>query len=206
MAKQFKLETFDLSGPIARDDAPAGLTQAAPDDLESVKVSAYEQGYSAGWEDAAQSAESDKSRISTEFAHNLQDLGFTFHEARSHVIRSLHPLLEALVGKLLPELSAQTIGQRIIEEFVPLAETAADTPIQIEVAPGNSEALQPFLDAHSNHPFELREEPSLSPGQVYLRSGSTEKHIDLVGALSNIQSALNALHYTNKEAFSNGKR
>ncbi len=205
MAGLFKLEEFDISDTETFSSGPFPATAPRAEETEAVKVNAYEQGYSAGWDDAARAAETDQTRISTEFAHNLQDLGFTFHEARSHVIRSLGPLLDALVTKILPELSAQTLGQRIIQEIVPIAEKAADTPIRIEVAPSCRAALQPFLDAHANHPFELAEEPSLSPGQVYLRSGKLEKHIDLEEALAKIESAVAALDHTNKEAFSHGK-
>jgi len=173
-------------------------------DNDSQRLASYERGYQAGYDDAAVAATEDQTRISAEFSLNLQDLGFTFHEARSHVIRSLEPLLLALVEKLLPDLVAQTMGQRILEEIIPLAETAADTPIQVVVAPSCLAAIEPLLKSATTCPLELVEEPSLGPGQVFLRSGKFEKQIDMQSVLGAITDAMSALERENSGVFAHG--
>ena len=199
MAQLLRLEEFAT-------DAPSGFggTGAGAADSDTQRMASYEQGYQAGYDDAARTASEDQTRISAELSLNLQNLGFTFHEARSHVIQSLEPLLLALVEKLLPELVAKTIGQRILEEIAPLAEMAADTPIQVVIAPSCRAAIEPLLTAASAYPLELINEPSLGVGQVFLRSGKHEKQIDMDSVLAAITDAMAALERENSGAFAHG--
>jgi len=113
-------------------------------------------------------------------------------------------LMTALVENLLPEIIAKTIGQRVLQEILPLAETAADTPIQVVISPQSRPALEALLIGATTHPLEVAEEPSLGPGQVYLRSGAFEKHIDMEAAISKITAAVAALSQQNEEVFANG--
>lgn len=202
MAQHFHLEEFEHwigSSGTGKFSGPG--TQGKESD--TIRVTFYEQGYKAGWDDAVVASQEDQASIGAELAHNLQDLGFTFHEARSHIIHSLEPLLQALVEKLLPELFANTLAQRILEEVASLIDQAADTPIQVVIAPCNMPVLEPAL-ANATCPLELIEEPSLSPGQVYLRSRRVEKEINLDSAISSISEALTALGQDTTGAFAHG--
>ena len=82
-----RLEVFTMP------DAPLARTTVVMDvgALEDLRILAYEQGYTAGWDDAAAAQTDDQSRIKADFARNLQSLGFTFQEARMHVLRAIHP-------------------------------------------------------------------------------------------------------------------
>ncbi len=206
MAQLLRLEEFELDDPV--NISGGGQFQLGtgvkPDTAEVARIAAYEQGYSAGWDDGSNAAGDDQTRMSTEFSHNLQDLGFTFHEAKSHVIHSLSPLLLALADKLLPELVARTLGQKILEEIIPLAELAAETPIQLVVAPSNRAALEPLLATATACPLEITEEPTLGPGQVYLRSGKIEKHIDLESVIQTLSDAIATVEQGSQGAFAHG--
>lgn len=204
----FPLEEFAAGTGIRRNDAaPQGAGQPdAPthEALEQARLAGYETGYQAGWDDAARAESDEQSRIGAEFARNLQDLGFTFHEARSHVMHALEPLLSGMVEKVLPRLVAETIGQTIVEELLPLAAAAADTPIEVVVNPAGRAALELMLAENASVPINLVEEPTLAEGQVYLRSGNAEKHIDFTGAVDKIGTAISGLYQLNERAFQNG--
>lgn len=174
-----------------------------PEEVERARLESYEAGYKAGWDDAAQAETENQGRIGAEFARNLQDLGFTFHEARSHVMQALEPLLQGMVERVLPKLVSHTMGQKILEELLPIATDAADTPIEVVVNPSSRSALEPML-ADAVVPITLVEEPSLAEGQVFLRSGKIERHIDFVDAVDRIGAAINALYDLNEKAFGNG--
>ncbi|WP_417262464.1 flagellar biosynthesis protein [Celeribacter sp.] len=167
-------------------------------------MAAYEQGYKAGWDDATRAEGEDQSRIGAEFARNLQDLGFTFHEARSHVMKALEPLLTEMVSKVLPNLVNETLGQTILEELLPMAEDASDAPIQIVVSPASRPAIQRLIDDSLTIPLDIIEEPSLAEGQVYLRMGELEKKIDMDSAVEKIGKAINAVYALNEEAMKHG--
>lgn len=184
--------------------APAAAQEASPELLEKARLEGYEAGYKAGWDDAARTETDDQSRIGAEFARNLQDLGFTFHEARSHVMQALEPLLSGMVERVLPRLVSETIGQTVVEELLPLAANAADTPIEVVVSPASRPALETLLADAASVPLVVIEEPTLAEGQVFLRSGKTERHIDFTSAVDRIGAAIEGLYELNEKAFQNG--
>lgn len=212
MKSLFTLEEFDASDmtssvrkPTAQqaESSPRSPT-ISPEAIEKVRLEGYEAGYKAGWDDATRAEADDQSRIGAEFARNLQDLGFTFHEARSHVMHALEPLLNGMVEKVLPKIVSETVGQTIVEELLPLAASVADTPIEVVVCPASRPSLEQLLSRATSIPFELVEEESLAEGQVFLRSGKTEKHLDLTGTVDRIGAAIDGLYQLNEKAFQNG--
>ncbi len=212
MKSLFPLEEFDSSDLPGRPAHPQPAVSPEPppppaisaEEVEKIRLEGYEAGYQAGWDDATRAESEDQSRIGAEFARNLQDLGFTFHEARSHVMHALEPLLTGMVEKVLPSIVSETIGQTIVEELLPLASQAADTPIEVVVSPSSRPALEEMLADATSVPFLLHEEESLAEGQVFLRSGKTEKHLDLTGAVDRIGKAINGLYELNEKAFQHG--
>lgn len=158
--------------------------------LEDSKLAAYDQGYSAGWEDATTAQSDDQTRMRADLARNLQSLGFTYHEARTHVLRAVEPLLQQVVGRLLPALARETLAPVVLEVLMPLVEKLADAPISLVVNPASRAAVETLLAAATNLPITIVEEPSLSEGQAYLRLGATETHIDLDGATAEISTAM----------------
>ena len=65
-----RLEVFDTV--TAGDGAPRPLVEASA--LDEAKVASFEQGYSAGWEDAAAAQEGDQTRIRADLARNRSEL------------------------------------------------------------------------------------------------------------------------------------
>lgn len=208
MKSLFPLEDFSARRDLGEDpdtlSAPQASAGPSLEDVEAAKVEAYDQGYQAGWDDAVRAQSQDKERIGADFARNLQDLGFTFHEARSHVINTLEPLLSEMISKVLPKLVDQTLGQTILEELLPLAEKASDSPVQIVVAVGKKAAIEALVDHSLTIPVEVQEEPTLTEGQVYLRLGELEQHIDMDGAIERIHDAINAVYSINEKALQYG--
>lgn len=189
-------------GPAPKAAPPApGIT---PKMLEQARVEGYEAGYKAGWDDAAQSDATEREKIDADFARNLQDLGFTFHEARAHVMDALEPLLAGMVKQVLPQLVAATLGQTIVEELLPLATEAADTPIEVVVAPASRAVLENLLQEASAVPFALVEEPTLAPGQVFLRTAKSERQLDFASAIDRIETAIAGLYDLKEKAFRHG--
>jgi len=205
------LEDFSLTDDTVAEafSGPpgSGLGDASPPSTEAIETSSldgYEAGYQAGWDDATRAQTEEQSRIGAEFARNLQDLGFTFQEARAHVMHALEPLLAGMVERILPRLISETIGQTIIEELMPLASAAADAPIEVVVSPASLPALDALLAGATSIPFSLVEEPTLAEGQVFLRSGKIERHIDFTSAVDRIGAAINGLYELNEKAFNHG--
>lgn len=177
------------------DEAPMGMEA-----IEESKLEAFETGYQAGWDDAVRAHETEKARISSEFAQNLLDMSFSYHEAMSKLTVALQPLLELMVSKVLPDLAQASLGSHIQEQLRIFAKSQMESSIEIAVSPENFEALSQLLDSTEvEAPFKLKAEPSMAAGQVYLRNSTEEREIDLDGLLLGISDAVKAFFHESKK-------
>ncbi|MGJ8616822.1 MAG: hypothetical protein ACSHWS_08250 [Sulfitobacter sp.] len=162
------------------------------DDTEDAKLQSFEDGYQAGWEDAVKAHEDAKDRIATDFAQNLQDMSFTFHEAFAKLGLAMKPLLSQIVTKVLPELSDKSIAAHVLAQMTELMAERSENAIEIAVAPENLNALKEILRGQTNIPFEVKAEPALGEGQVYLRVNTDEREINLEAVTAGMSDALDA--------------
>lgn len=181
-----RLEVFDLP------DAPSSRSSVMMESgaLEDMRMQAFEQGYTAGWDDAAASQTDEQTRIKADFARNLQSLGFTFQEARMHVLRALQPLIQEIVTRLLPQVAREALASVALETLMPMADEMADAPVTLVLNPASRSAVQALLEQATGLPLTIVEEPTLGEGQVYLRLGDIETRIDLDAATTAITRAV----------------
>jgi len=181
-----KLEVFDTG-------VGAVLPQTVVTDIsamEEARLASYENGYSAGWEDANKAQSGEQAQMRADLARNLQALGFTFQEARMHILRAVEPLLQDIVGRLLPVVARDALAPIVLEALVPLAEAMVDTPVTLVLNPAARPAIEALLEQATGLPLTLVEEPTLGESQVYLRLGATEVHINLDRAIAEITAAV----------------
>lgn len=183
------LETFDAA---ATQQVEADK-YVSLEEVETARISGYDAGYKTGWDDAMHKSRADGERIGAEFARNLRDLSFTFHEARAHVLRSLDGLLDEISKTFLPGIMSEAIGPIIKETIEAVASDAAGAPIQIRAAPDEAERLRSFLVNEADLPVQVVDEPSLAEGQAYLKLGAEERQVDLREPLERVSAAIAAL-------------
>ncbi|WP_099824763.1 hypothetical protein [Oceaniglobus indicus] len=200
------LRLEDFGGPAARVKSPAAMpdldvasTAPAADALD-----AFDKGYMAGWDDANKAAEAAASESDVNMRQSLEDLGFTYHEARVHVMTALIPLLKGIVTKVLPKLLHDTLGHRIVQEVESMADSAADLPVDLMISPHDAPAIRPVVEDVKTLPLRLIEEQSIAPGQMFLRVGNTEREVDLTGVLDSIAESVASLDQMNKETLRHG--
>jgi flagellar biosynthesis/type III secretory pathway protein FliH len=188
-----RLEVFDMAP--ASDGSLQPLVEATV--VEEAKVASFEQGYSAGWEDAVAAQNGDESRIRADLARNLQSLAFTFQDARSHVLQSVRPLILEMVERLLPEVAREALAPTVVEVLTPMAESLADAPLVLVLNPSVRGAVEDLVGRATGLPMVIEEEPSLPEGQVYIRFGPTETKVDLSQVTSDIATAVRAFFNLN---------
>ena len=181
-----RLEVFDTV--TAGDRAPQPLVEASA--LDEAKVASFEQGYSAGWEDAAAAQADDQTRIRADLARNLQSLAFTFQDARSHVLQAVRPLILEVATRVLPAVAREALGPAVLEVVMPLADDLVDTPLVLVLNPVVREQVEPLVAQATGLPLRIEEEPSLGEGQVYIRLGPTEAKVDLTQVADDIAAAV----------------
>lgn len=177
--------------------APAGKnTEQTEDELEDVKLSSFETGYQAGWEDAVKAQGTTEARLTEEFVQNMQDLSFTYHEAYTKLSIGMKPLISAILTKLLPQIAEQSLAPQIMDQVNTLIKDQSGSILEIAVAPENHAAVEKLLQDQAADPFVLTAEPALSGGQVYLRVGKTEREINLDAVLEGVSTAIEAFFHT----------
>jgi flagellar biosynthesis/type III secretory pathway protein FliH len=181
-----QLEVFDVA--TSYDGAPQPLVQASA--MEEAKITSFEQGYTAGWDDAAAAQESDQLRIRADLARNLQSLAFTFQDARSHVLQAIRPLILEMTNRLLPEMAREALAPTVLETLMPMADEMADAPLTLVLNPIVRGQVEALLEQATGLPMTIEEEPSLSEGQVYIRFGLVETKVDLTQATADISNAV----------------
>jgi flagellar assembly protein FliH len=183
-----RLEVFDTAP--AADGTMQPLVEATA--VEEAKVASFEQGYSAGWDDAVAAQQGDQDRIRADLARNLQSLAFTFQDARSHVLQSIKPLILEMVNRLLPEVARETLAPTVLEAVMPMAEELADAPLTLVLNPAVRGQIEDLLTEATGLPMVIEEEPTMPDGQVYIRFGSSETKVDLGQATTEIAIAVRA--------------
>ena len=181
-----KLEVFDTQGKPTRAQTVV-LDRVA---LEDEKLASYDTGYRAGWEDANAAQSDDQTRMRADLARNLQTLSFTYHEARSHILKAIEPLMLQVVGRLLPDIARDTLAPFVLETLMPIAERLGDAPVKLVLNPVARAPVEALLEQATGLPLLIEEEPTLGEGQVYLKLGAVEAEVDLDQATADIAAAV----------------
>ncbi|KIC20634.1 hypothetical protein [Leisingera sp. ANG-Vp] len=188
------LEDFGFNTPAAPP-----VPEVSEEVIEEQRLASFEKGYSAGWDDAVTAKDQESSRISAELANSLEDLSFTYHEAQSQLLDSLDPMFKVLTSAILPDAMAASFGHHIVDQLAEMAKGQTDQPMQIVVAPGEGAAVRSLLPQNFSVPVTVQEDAALTPGQAYLRIGSSECEINCDALLESIQDSIEAFTYHAKE-------
>jgi flagellar assembly protein FliH len=193
MARHLQLETFDL--PDIAERLPEGL-QA---EVEDLRLNAYEQGYAAGWDDALAAQNSEITRLRSDLGRNLVEMSLSYRDARRHVLGTLEPLLRDMVCKVLPTIAHATLGQIILEQLNPVAESLSSGPVIVKTSPANRDSVDALLTKQTGLPIRVVAEPTLGEGQAFVKLADTEEHVDLDGMITAIAEAVTAFFRTEKD-------
>lgn len=185
MGRPLTLEDFDaaLAAPLAVANVPHSH-------VEEEKLKSFDTGYKAGWDDAAKAHGEEQSRLSSEFASNLQALSFTYHEARNAVLSEMEELVRGIVDKVLPTALQPSLGGMILQEVTAMADGLSEIEVEIVVAPENVALIEDLTYEKVAPPLRIREEASLGAGQAFLRIGGRERMIDLDATLTNLLASV----------------
>lgn len=211
MTSILMLETFrDQSAPIGpilpRFGGPeADIPPPKPEAAEEEGLSqAYDLGYQTGWAARDLELHEAQAAMARDFHEALHALSFTWEEAHTHVLTSLVPLFRSLIDKVLPELASRTWGDHIVQELARAARLASEAPVTLLLNPSSHDALAPFLEQASLHPFRLVADEQLGPHQAAFRLGASETLYDLEGVLTTIRELVEANLSEITKAVANG--
>jgi len=192
MPTPLRLEVFE------RPDVPDAPTLMLPEDVEDLRMTAYERGYVAGWDDAFRQTGIEAQARQAQVAARIEALTFGYHEARAHVLTALAPLIEAMVATLLPAVARGAVLPLTLEQLMPLAVTHAARPLVLRVPPGWAGDYQAALEGLVLPPLRIIEGPDLAETEAEIAPAAADDadliRVDLTQALAAIGAALAAFH------------
>lgn len=182
-------EDFAQPAPPAEAPRPEPEEDAAQLS-EEARLAAFEQGYAAGYEDATAAEEEARRRVGAALAARLEDLAFTYHEARVAVLREVRELVAAVGDGVLPGMGRAGFGAALAEAVSAELEARAACPVAVSVAPEAVEVVAPLMPEVPGFPVTLRGDPDLGEGQAVIGFPDGERELDLAPVVGLAQAAL----------------
>ncbi len=189
MIRPLMLDDF---GPVrSYDRADEMLADASHALPEEDRLSAFEKGYKSGWDDCLTAESEARAHISADLARNLQEMAFTYAEARRDVLLALTPLFNQITDSLLPTVAAAAIGPVLTAELGAIAEHAtSNLAVELRAAPAACAALEKITGADDRLTISIRPEPAFAEGQISVRFGGEEREIDLCAAAASMAEVI----------------
>ncbi|MEP2892342.1 hypothetical protein [Tateyamaria sp.] len=184
--------------------AKVGKRSMSAEELEELKLQAFESGYQAGWDDAVKAQVASVTHVSSEFGNNLQAASFEYHEMRATLNASVQSIMNEVVTVILPVVARESLGVHIRDCITSVVQDSLDRPILITVAPASEEAVRATLTSDLPEPFEFYPDSTMSPNQVILRLGASEKEVNLDKTVADIESAVTSFFEIQNPEVTNG--
>ena len=194
------LEEFGSQTPNRAED----LGSASPREIQAYELSAYESGYKAGWEDAAKANDADADSVSADFNQNLKDLSFTYHEAYSHILKSLEPLFDQISKTIMPVFLHETLGVQIAEVLMRQARNITPMSAEILVPQAQLSTVEPLVAHDYGFPVTVAADEALKDGEADIRLGAVEEHVNLSEIVEGMRAAIIGFTRENRRAAANG--
>ena len=143
----------DVMRPVTLEDFAAPPAAAAPQDAPAAEappvdpLDSYEQGYTAGWDDALSHQDGETARLGADLAATLADLDHGYAAARADVMAALRPVLSEIVTALLPPMAEAAVGPTLLAELEALVDGDRAARPEIRIAPGRKPAIEALLAA-----------------------------------------------------------
>ncbi len=184
MPKPLQLAVFALGEP---ESEPRLML---PEDLEDVRLTAYEQGYRAGWDDALTREEKEIAQRAAQVADRIAALSFGYREAQTQILASLEPLFVALLEVFLPAVARASVLPLVVAELSALARQMAEPTLELRVPVGWQKDYATAITGAGLPPISIVETPELNELQADLHLGTTEVRVDLAAAIARVEAAL----------------
>lgn len=178
------LESFEA--PAERDDR----LLLTPQDYAQACEDAFTRGLEAGRQEASALQASEAARTEAAIRQNLQDLSFTYHEARHSVLQALGPLISDFVETVLPHIARQGLGALVLDVLRDQAALATSGAVRVRAEERTLARLRDLLRDTAGLPLAFEQDPAAPPGTVTLKFPEAETRIDQSPPLAALQDAV----------------
>ncbi len=184
-------------GHLLRDFCDS-VPQQTSENGQSLTTRQYDLGYQAGWDEALSHAEKTNLMIGAQLARNLQDLTFTFAEARQATISEFDEVVELLVEKILPKIAHETLGLQIIDQLRESIFNEEHPQIQVVASPQDAPTIESVLESVPGVSTQVQIQADLPAGAVLWRMNEAEHQVDVPKLIQGIEKTLRGYVYEAK--------
>lgn len=184
--------------------AKAGKKSMSIEDIEDMKLLAFDGGFQAGWEEALKAQSETLTHVSDGLAESLKSASFEYQELRETLQTAVQAIMSEVVDTILPLTARASLGAHICELVQSLSQDALDRSIEIVLAPGREEAVQRVLSEELTESFKVVVDAMMSPNQICLRVGSKEMDLNLDRTVAEIATAVIDFFETQKTEVNDG--
>ncbi len=182
----FKYET--IMPPASRSEGK--LAALKTDMLEKERNDAYAKGFKDGVNVTKDAVEVETNRLLSRINEDLSDIQFTNEQASSAVMKSVQPLISAIVEQLSPTVLRDRLLEGSQEILAEILRDHRGMTVEIEVAPDLQEALK-TVAADFNLNITVTDNPAMHDLEVRLNWQNGYDHLDMEALRQNILEKMN---------------
>lgn len=182
------LEDFKPAPPAAPEPEPEPVPEPAL--AEEERLASFEKGYGEGYDDATRAADEERRRVGAALAGRLEDLAFTYHEARAAVLREVRALIEAVGSGLMPEIAGRAFGAVLVDALREELEGRSACTVTLRVAPDAVDLLAPIVPEIPGFPVRLEADEDLGEGQAVIGFPDGESEVDMTRLTERVGAAI----------------
>jgi len=193
---QFSNVLMDFSGP----KQPAGdVSSTANEALEDEKLKSFEDGYSAGWDDAMKAQEERGRKLSAALHEAVADATATKEEAFSAFSEVNTAFVSALLDLVFPKLAAEILSAQTIDLIAKYNMDENDVGTQLLVSHEQREVFSNFVTEQKLDGINVVASDEVCSDQVVIKFVNQEKQLDFNELLAELRSLCSHILETTKE-------
>jgi len=153
----------------------------------------YTTGYAEGFAAGEASVRADVANLNEQFVQSVQDITFTFAEARAQILNGLAPMLQTVIAQVLPHCVETGFAGQLAELLTTAAEQDATRPLAIHLHPDSFESVAGLSDVLPKE-LSIQIDPALSPHAAWIAQADGEMRLDADQLLATISETLSVLN------------
>jgi hypothetical protein len=160
--------------------------------LEEIRLASFENGYSAGWEDAVKSLGETQVRVAEGLERRLEDIRYGYVEALAEMLCATEPVFRAIVDQLLPDQADPVLAGALVDRLTALAREAGDAGLVLTVPPGAGSYIAPAIARLEGISVRIEEDDRLPPDRAKVGLEDREHEVDLSAFGDALREAIDA--------------
>ena len=181
------------------DQTGAAAAWEGSDALEDLRLKAFEDGYSAGWEDAGKAHGEAKAAASNALAQSLNDLSFTYEEALTHLSASMSLAFEEIGRLILPDCLEEAFPHLLAKELSAVTKANLGPQIELRCAPTRERFVRDALPQDLPLPLNLTIVAGFDPDRIVLAFQTQCRVVDLSDVKARILGLIESTSHQHKE-------